>query len=63
VSYYRFWRERGKLRKEYVRPADLAAVTAACEARRTQRREFVASMARCREAIAVLRRMEKQWVR
>ncbi len=29
--FYRFWRERGRLRKAYVKPADLAAVRAACK--------------------------------
>ncbi len=32
--YYRFWREDGRLRKAYVRSADLAAVRAACNAER-----------------------------
>ena len=32
--FYRFWREDGRLRKAYVKPADLAAVRAACEAER-----------------------------
>ncbi len=39
--YARFWRERGKLRKQYVRKADVEAVRAACAARqeRTQERK------------------------
>src|SRR4051812_48809903 len=32
LAYYRFWREGGRLRKCYVRRADLAAVRAACAA-------------------------------
>jgi hypothetical protein len=28
--FYRFWRENGRLRKAYVKPADLEAVRAAC---------------------------------
>jgi len=36
--YYRLWREGSKVRKAYVRPADLAAVRAACDARREQER-------------------------
>ena len=32
--YYRFWREDGRLRKAYVKPADLPAVRAACEEER-----------------------------
>ena len=38
LAYYRFWREGGRLRKRYVRPADLAAARAACAARRAERR-------------------------
>jgi hypothetical protein len=40
LAYYRFWREVGKLRKQYVRRPDLAAVRAACEARRRERQEL-----------------------
>ena len=32
--YYRFWREDGRLRKAYVRPADLPAVSVACDEER-----------------------------
>ena len=32
--YYRFWREDGRLRKVYVKRADVAAVRAACEEER-----------------------------
>jgi len=31
----RFWRERGKLRKQYIRKCDVEGVRAACEARRS----------------------------
>jgi hypothetical protein len=37
--YARFWREGGRLRKQYVRQADVEAVTAACAAWRAQERE------------------------
>ncbi len=36
--YYRFWREGGRLRKAYVKPADLDAVQAACVNERELRR-------------------------
>jgi hypothetical protein len=36
--WYRFYREGSKVRKAYVRPADLEAVRAACDARREQER-------------------------
>jgi hypothetical protein len=34
VAYYRFWRERGRQRKAYVRKADLEAMRQACAERR-----------------------------
>ncbi len=37
--FYRFWREEGRLRKEYVRRRDLARVRTACEVRRQLREE------------------------
>jgi hypothetical protein len=37
---YHFTRENGRLRKRYVKPADVARVRAACQARRDQRREL-----------------------
>jgi len=39
--WYRFWRDdRGRLHKQYVRPAGLAEVRAACAARQTEEREI-----------------------
>lgn len=41
--YYRFWREGGRLRKEYVKRADLEGVIAACQRRQSElqrEREF-----------------------
>jgi hypothetical protein len=55
VAYYRFWREGGRLRKCYVRRADLAAVRAACEARRQERRELVQSWEQWRQLVSVVR--------
>ena len=55
VAYYRFWREGGRLRKRYVKRADLAAVRAACEARQQERRELVKSWQRWRQLVAVVR--------
>lgn len=42
--YYRFWREDGRLRKEYVKPADLAAVQAACALWRESRKSEAVAM-------------------
>lgn len=50
--HYRFWRQAGRLRKQYVREADLARVSAACEARRHERNEI-------REAWTLVREMAK----
>lgn len=47
VYYARFWRERGKLRKQYVRKADVERVRAACAVRREReavQREFRARL-------------------
>jgi hypothetical protein len=55
VAYYRFWREGGRLRKRYLKRADLAAVRAACEARRQERRELVKSWEQWRQLVAVVR--------
>lgn len=57
--YYRFWRERGRLRKAYVRPAEVEAVRAACEARRAKRRESRQARAQVRAAFALLRAMDR----
>ncbi len=37
--YFLFWREDGKLRKRYVKRADVAATIAACAAYREEKRE------------------------
>ncbi len=39
VYHARFWREDGRLRKQYVRKADVEAVRAACAARQAAERE------------------------
>ena len=36
--YHLFWREGGRLRKRYLKPAEVAEVRAACEARRANQR-------------------------
>ena len=55
LAYYRFWREGGRLCKCYVRRADLAAVRAACEARRRERRQLADAWQRWRQLVAVVR--------
>jgi hypothetical protein len=55
LAYYRFWREGGRLRKRYVRRADLAAVRAACSARQRERREIAEAWQQWRNLVAVVR--------
>jgi hypothetical protein len=55
---YRFWREGGRLRKAYVRPADLEHVRARCEARRQARQEIRAAWDDWRRLAAALRGLE-----
>ncbi len=38
--FYRFWREGGRLRKAYVKPADVTMVWAACDDYRERQRLF-----------------------
>jgi hypothetical protein len=59
LAYYRFWREGGWLRKRYVRPADLAAVRAACEARQRDRRELAEAWQQWRQLTAVVREVSR----
>jgi hypothetical protein len=57
--YYRFWREAGKLKKAYVRPADLEQVRAWCEAHRQARQELRAGWEIWRGLLAALRQLEQ----
>jgi hypothetical protein len=58
LAYYRFWREGGRLRKQYVRRADLA-VRAACEARQRERRELADAWQQWRNLVAIVREVSK----
>ncbi len=55
LAYYRFWREGGRLRKCYVRRADLAAVQLACAARQREQRERSEAWQQWRRLVAVVR--------
>jgi hypothetical protein len=57
---YRFWREGGRLRKQYVRPAELLEVRARCEARQRFRRELRDGLQKWRGLRAVVRETESQ---
>jgi hypothetical protein len=58
VAHYRFWREGGRLRKQYVKRADLAAVRAACEARQQESRQLAAAWDQWRKLAAVVREVK-----
>lgn len=68
--YARMWRERGRLRKAYVRPRDLARVRAACavwhqkryDERQQQREAERYSHMSARELIAEIEKVE-QWLK
>jgi hypothetical protein len=57
---YRFWREGGRLRKAYVRPADLEGVHAACEARQNLRQQLRAGWSKWRQIRDFLKEMEQR---
>ncbi len=59
LAFYRFWRERGRLRKCYVPLADLASVRAACEARQRERRELADGWQQWRNLVAVVREVSR----
>ena len=57
VQYCRFYRENGRLRKQYVRVSDLERVRAACAAHRQLRAELSAGRAEYRSVLACARAM------
>ena len=61
--YYLFWREGGRLRKRYVRLAEVAGLRVACDARRDgERRAREAARAarqEWRELLALIREVER----
>ncbi len=59
LAFYRFWREGGRLRKRYVRRADLAAVRAACENRQRVRRELADGWQQWRKLVTVVREVSR----
>jgi hypothetical protein len=59
LAYYRFWREGGRLRKRYVRRADLTAVRAACEARQRERRELAEAWQQWLQLVAIVSEVSK----
>jgi hypothetical protein len=58
--HYRFWREGGRLRKEYVRRQDVDRVRAQCRARRQERQELADWREVWRELVAQVREVEQR---
>ena len=56
--FARFWRQGGRLRKAYIRKADVEDVRGRCQARRQVRAECLAAMNQVREMSSVLKDME-----
>ena len=57
--FARFWRQGGRLRKAYVRKADVEDVRERCQARRQARTECLAAMQQIREITSFLKDMER----
>lgn len=57
--HYRFWRERGRLRKAYVARHDVEEVRAACLCRRLIRTALKAGWSDFRRLVAVLKETTK----
>jgi hypothetical protein len=57
--FYRFWRERGRLRKQYVKRVDVEQVRAQCQARRQERQELAAARELWRQLVTQVREAEQ----
>jgi hypothetical protein len=57
--YYRFWREDGRLRKAYVKPAELERVRAQCRTRRLFRLNLQIDGDRWRQLVERVREVER----
>lgn len=58
--YYRFWRENGRLRKEYIPLAQVETVRAACEEWRQRKRRANEALNELREVRGFLRDVEQE---
>lgn len=58
--FFRFWREDGRLRKEYIKRRDVERVRAECEARRSEQRLANEAWDEFKLLTAVLRELERQ---
>ena len=58
--YYRFWREGGRLRKQYVKRSDVEKVRASCQALRQYRRDLKVQLEEWRGLVNLIREIEKR---
>jgi hypothetical protein len=58
--FYRFWREGGRLRTEYVPRPDVERVRGRCRARRRARQELAAWQEVWRRLVAAVREVEQR---
>ncbi|MCI0458552.1 MAG: hypothetical protein L0Z62_16435 [Gemmataceae bacterium] len=58
--FCRFWREGGRLKKVYVRRADVDKVRSRCQARRLARAALAAGWGQWRALAAQIREVERQ---
>jgi hypothetical protein len=57
--FYRFWREGGRLRKQYIARSDVPLVQEACERRQAERRLLTLDLQLLSEMAATLRSAEE----
>lgn len=58
--HYLLWREQGRLRKRYLKVADVDSVRACCELRRLHRRELSVSQEEWRQMADTVRHVEEE---
>ena len=58
--FYRFWRDGGRLRKQYVRRSDVERVRGQCQARRRELRELADWREVWRQVMAQVRDVEQR---
>jgi len=58
--YYRFWRENGRLRKQYIPASEVEAVQAACEERQLLKRTRRTHVQGLREIRELLREVDRE---
>jgi hypothetical protein len=57
--HYLFWREQGRLRKQYIKAVDLDCVRCCCEARRKHQQQLFTSQDEWRHMVGLVRQLEE----